>query len=46
MDIGLGIGIPLTRNQTDGGIGAGVDNLLLEDGGNLLLEDGTVLKLE
>jgi hypothetical protein len=37
------------RGVTDvggGGIGVGVDNLLLEDGDNLLLEDGCVLLLE
>lgn len=44
MLIGLLIGI--VRRAGNGGPGAGVDNLLLENSTNLLAEDGTVLKLE
>lgn len=47
MAIGAGTGVGLSGRLPGGGSGAGVDNLLLEDGSNLLLEDGTsVLLLE
>lgn len=46
MQIGLGLGLPIRQATGDNGTGAGVDNLLLEDGSNLLTEDGNVLKLE
>lgn len=37
----------VSDRSTSGGVGAGVDNLLLEDGSNFLLEDGTsVILLE
>lgn len=43
---GLGLGLTL-RTSAPGGVGVGVDNLLLESGDNLLLEDGaSVLLLE
>lgn len=46
MPVGIGVAIPLTAPVGSSTPGAGVDNLLLEDGSNFLLEDGSVLKLE
>lgn len=48
IGVGLSVGEVAVRQQRGAtGPGAGVDNLLLEDGSNILLEDGTsVLLLE
>jgi hypothetical protein len=42
----ISIGIPLSSNVLTGSPGAGVDDLLLEDGFHLLLESGDALLLE
>ena len=48
MSIAIGIGLSLTElpDMISGPGGAGVDNLLLEDGSALLLETGDALLLE
>ena len=46
IELSLGIGITETPMDRRGGLGAGVDNLLLEDGSALLLETGDALLLE
>lgn len=46
MELGLNLGLDFQTQAAPGGVGLGVDNMLLETGDNLLLESGDVILLE